>query len=385
MLSLSKHVPLFFNSLSKSEPELILERPSLTEEEAMRLLVHGFILTLFLVSSGWAQAVKPMPLAQLAAYNKPDREKVLYEGAKTEGKITWYTSLAGESYKQLAASFEAKYPGVKVESYRATRQEMSARIMAEAQAQRYIVDTLETTIPLLKFLKDNKMIQPYYFPTEAKFPDAVKDKSSVKGLYYWAIDRESHIGLGYNKNSIPAAVVPKNYEGLLRPELKDKIALAGSDTGVTVVGAMLKFKGEEYIKKLKSQNIAIHNVSGRALLDLVISGEVGVSPTIFRNHVEVSQKAGAPVAWVPMEVVPNNSGSTAVSVQAPHPHAALLLADFILGEGGQKVLQQYEYGNPTKDYGFKRWYPEQGLSTDQIEKLEEKWNKTMRDLTKKSS
>ena len=41
------------------------------------------------------------------------------QGAKTEGKITWYTSLAGGSYKELAAAFEAKYPGVKVESYRA--------------------------------------------------------------------------------------------------------------------------------------------------------------------------------------------------------------------------------------------------------------------------
>ena len=107
-------------------------------------------------------------------------------------------------------------------------------------------------------------------------------------------DRESHIGLAYNKNSIASKLAPRNYDGLLRPELKDKIAFAGSDTGVTVIGAMLKFKGEEYVKKLKSQNPAIHNVSGRALLDLVISGEVGVSPTIFRNHVEVSLKAGAP-------------------------------------------------------------------------------------------
>ena len=159
----------------------------------------------------------------------------------------------------------------------------------------------------------------------------------------------------------------------MRPELKDKIAFAGSDTGVTVIGAMLKFQGEEYVKKLKSQNPAIHNVSGRALLDMVISGEVGVSPTTFRNHVEVSLKAGAPIEWIPMDVVPSNSGSTAISAKAPHPHAALLLADFILGAGGQKVLEEYEYGNPTKDYGFKRWYPEQGLSAEQIDKLEERW------------
>jgi iron(III) transport system substrate-binding protein len=336
-----------------------------------------------LSSTASAQTGKPLSIAQLAAYNKPDREQVLYAGAKNEGKMTWYTSLAGNSYKELAAAFEAKYPGVKVEAYRATRQELGARILAESQAKRYIVDTIETTLPLLKLLRDNKLLAPYYFPTQAKYPDHVKEKGPT-GLFYWAIDRESHIGLAYNKNSIPGALVPKNYDALLRPELKDKIGFAGSDTGVTVVGAMLRTRGEEYLKKLKAQNPAVHNVSGRALLDMVISGEVGVSPTTFQNHVKTSLKAGAPIEWVPMEIVPTNSGSTAVSAQPPHPHAALLMADFILGDGGQKVLEQYDYGSPTKDYGFKRWYPEQGLTTEQYEKLDEKWTKALRDLGRKS-
>jgi iron(III) transport system substrate-binding protein len=350
----------------------------------MKLPLSALILALCLAATAAAQSAKPMPTEQLAAYNKPDREKVLYAGAKAEGKITWYTSLAGNSYKDLAAAFEARYPGVKVESYRATRQEMSARILAEAQAKRYIADTLETTIPLLKLLRDNQMLVPYYFPTQTKYPDNVKEKAP-KGLVFWAIDRESHIGLAYNKTLVPANLAPKNYQDLLRPELKDKIAFAGSDTGVTVVGALLKFKGEEFVKKLRGQSPAMHNVSGRALLDMVISGEVGASPSTFRNHVEVSLKAGAPIEWIPMDIVPTNSGSTGVLAKAPHPHAALLLADFILGEGGQKVLEQYEYGNPTKDYGFKRWYPEQGLSAEQIDKLEEKWRSTLRELTRRGS
>src|ERR687891_2800175 len=137
----------------------------------MKLFTSAVILALNFVSMGWAQTGKSMPFAQLAAYDKPDREQILYAGAKTEGKITWYTSLAGGSYKELAAAFEAKYPGVKVEAYRATRQELGARILAEAQAKRYIVDTIETTIPLLKVLKDNKLIVAYYFPTHAKYPD----------------------------------------------------------------------------------------------------------------------------------------------------------------------------------------------------------------------
>ena len=327
---------------------------------------------------------KPQTISELVTYNGKDREAMLYAGAKSEGKVTWYTSLAGNSYKDLAAAFEARYPGVKVESYRATRQEMSARITAESQAKRYIADTLETTIPLLKLLKENQMLVPYYFPTQAKYPDSVKEKAP-KGLFFWAIDRESHIGLAYNKNLVPANLAPRNYQGLLRPELKDKLAIAGSDTGVTVVGALLKFKGEEFVKKLRGQNPAMHNVSGRAILDMVISGEVGASPSTFRNHVEVSLKAGAPIEWIPMDIVPTNSGSTGVLAKAPHPHAALLLADFILGEGGQKVLEQYEYGNPTKDYGFKRWYPEQGMSAEQIDKLEEKWRSTLRELTRRGS
>jgi iron(III) transport system substrate-binding protein len=350
----------------------------------MKFFAVVFVITLTFSSIVSAQSAKPMPFAQLAAYNKPDREQVLYAGAKAEGKVTWYTSLAGASYKELAAAFEAKYPGIKVEAYRATRQEMGARILAEAQSKRYIADTIESTLPLMMLLRDNKLIAPYYFPTQAKYPDQVKEKGPSKGLFYWAIDRESHIGLAYNKNSVPSQLVPRNYEGLLRPELKDKIGFAGSDTGVTVVGAMLKFKGEEYIKKIKAQNPVVHNVSGRALLDMVISGEIGLSPTTFRNHVEVSLKAGAPIEWIPMDVVPANSGSTAVSLQPPHPHAALLLADFILGEGGQKVLEEYEYGSPTKDYGFKRWYPEQGLTTEQYEKLDERWNKLLRELGRKS-
>jgi len=346
----------------------------------MKVFFGAVLIALGVASSGWAQS--KMSLAQLAAYNKPDREKILYGGAKAEGKIMWYTSLAGGSYKELANAFETRYPGVKVEAYRGTRQELGARIMAETQANRPIVDTIETTLPLLKLLRDNKLLVPYYFPTQAKYPEHVKEKGP-KGLYFWAIDRESHIGLAYNKNPIPGHLAPKNYEGLLRPELKDKIGFAGSDTGVTVVGAMIKLRGEEYLKKLRGQNPVVHNVSGRALLDLVISGEVGVSPTTFRNHVEVSLKANAPIEWIPMDVVPSNSGSTAVSAQAPHPHAALLLADFILGEGGQKVLAEYEYGSPLKEYGFKRWYPEQGLTTEQYEKIDARWNKELRALTRK--
>ena len=54
----------------------------------MKVLVVAALLLLISISTVSAQAPKSMTMEQLAAYNKPDREKILYAGAKAEGKIT---------------------------------------------------------------------------------------------------------------------------------------------------------------------------------------------------------------------------------------------------------------------------------------------------------
>ena len=77
-----------------------------------------FILSVLLPEETFAQATKQMTISELVTYNGKDREQVLYAGAKSEGKVTWYTSLAGESYKGIVKAFEGKYPGVKLEAYR---------------------------------------------------------------------------------------------------------------------------------------------------------------------------------------------------------------------------------------------------------------------------
>ena len=106
-----------------------------------------------------AQAKKPTTLSDLVAYTGADREKILVSGAKAEGKVVWYTSLAGSSYKELAQGFEKKYPGVKVDVYRAASNELMARITAEAKARQYLVDTIETTLPLLKSLREDGLLR----------------------------------------------------------------------------------------------------------------------------------------------------------------------------------------------------------------------------------
>lgn len=321
-------------------------------------------------------------LSELVAYSGADREKILVAGAKAEGKVTWYTSLAGSSYKELAQGFEKKY-GVKVDVYRAASNDLMARITAEAKARQYLVDTIETTLPLLKSLREDGLLAVYTSPHLQKYPAHAKEKAG-NGLYYWGVNRESFIGVGYNPNAIPAGAVPKNFAGLLNPQLKGKMGMTTSDTGVRMMGAILKFKGEAFVNKLKTQDVSLHSVSGRAMADLAISGEVPISPSIFRDHAMESKLKGAPIDWVAMEGVPTNAGATSIVYQAPHPHAAVLMADFILSPEGQKILEDLQFGSPSKDFGFKRWYPEAGLTTDQYDREATKWQKALREIGRKS-
>ena len=347
----------------------------------MKVFVYTLLVALSWQLQVWAQG-KPATLAELGAYNKPDREKVLYEGAKKESKLMWYTSLTGGPNIEAPKVFEAKYPGIKMEVYRGDSDALISRILQETQAKRYIVDAIESTFPILKVMQDEKILARYFSPALAAYPDDVKEKAD-KGLVYWATDRETYIGLAYNTDVVSPSAAPKKFEDLLKPELKGKIGFATSDTGSRVIGAMLATKGPEFVQKLKAQDITLHAVSGRAILDMVISGELGASPTTFLSHSRVSISKGAPIKWVPMDVVPTNAGGVAVPANVPHPHAALLFADFLLSPEGQKFLGKFGLDSAMNKPDFKRWYAEAGMTVEQYEKESNKWEKLLREIGRK--
>ncbi|MGB7951240.1 MAG: extracellular solute-binding protein [Candidatus Binatia bacterium] len=349
-----------------------------------KITISGLALCLLILmpSEAWQQSRKPMTFAELVTYDGKDREQVLYAGAKGEGKITWYTSLAGASYKAMVSAFEAKYPGVKVEAYRVSGSDITVRMMEESKARRYVADTVETTEGNLMFMRDASLLRPYYSPYFASYPDEAKEKGE-RGLYFWAIARESYIGFAYNTKLLSKSAVPKNYEGLLHPELKGRMGMSISDPSYKVIGAIIRTRGVELVKKLKVQEIALHTIIPPALLDLIASGEVLASPAIFRNHTLNAIAKGAPVAWVPMDIVPTNVGGAAIAAQPPHPNGALLLADYLLGPEGQAILEKFEYGSAAKDLGFKRWRPDHAISTEKYEKELEGWEKLLKEISRR--
>jgi iron(III) transport system substrate-binding protein len=369
--------------------QLLIVRPTLIGPHQSKITMTFKLLalallfiTIYFPNRLFAQPRKPATVTEISTYMAPDREQVLYAGAKSEAVVNWYTSLAGDSYKALSRAFEAKYPGVRVEALRNGGSELVTRMAEETKARRPNFDALETTYDFMMVSRANNLTRPYNSPVLATYPSEAKEKADA-GLTFWTIFRESYMGFGYSKDQIAAAAVPKSFDGLLNPQLKGKLGITLNESSARMIGAMIKIKGESFVKKLKAQDIRIFTVSSAALVDLMASGELGASFHIYRNHAMVSAERGSPAAWVPMELVPTNSGCVALSAQPPHPHAAMLFVDFLLGAEARKVLEKFQYGHPTNIVPFKRWHPGFGRTVEQFEKDSDKWEKLAKEITQR--
>ena len=73
----------------------------------------------------------------------------------------------------------------------------------------------------------------------------------------------------------------RSFEDLLKPGLKGKMAITAAASSNRVVGTMAKYKGEEFINKLKNQELKLFKVASDGLLDLMIAGEMPPRPRRF--------------------------------------------------------------------------------------------------------
>jgi iron(III) transport system substrate-binding protein len=103
-------------------------------------------------------------------------------------------------------------------------------------------------------------------------------------------------------------------------------------------------KARAYFEKLKEQKIVNFGAgSARTLVDRVIAGEYAIVLNIFAHHPLISRAKGAPVNSKLLDPVASTAATMGVVKGAKHPHAALLLIDFILSREGQEILLGADY------------------------------------------
>jgi iron(III) transport system substrate-binding protein len=261
-------------------------------------------------------------------------EKVI-DAARREGKVVWYT-VAGES-AELAKGFEAKYPFVKVDVLRSTVFPLLNRILNEARSDsqpKY--DVVRQSSFAMQVLIQKGLIEPYHSSERQSFGQDAKDKSG-----YWISTDENYFVIAYNTNMVVARDAPKNWDDLLDPKWRGKIAM-DPDNHLLYGGleqSWGKEKALDYFAKLARQEIQFRR--GNTLLaQLIVAGEYPLG-FVYAHRVELLKSQGAPIDWVSsMNPIVATLGPVALAAKSQHPNAGKLLIDFLVSEETQKRLQK---------------------------------------------
>jgi len=292
---------------------------------------------LLAATSAFAQATNAT-LAEIAAYNGPDRMAKLVAGAKKEGAVNVYTSETVEDIGALGQAFEAKY-GIKLKVWRGSSEDILQRAVVEARGGRFDADAFETGATAMESLHRERLLQQVDSPAAADLaPEAIQPH------HEWIGTRYNIFVAAYNTRLVAGTDLPKSYDDLADPKWKGKLGIEADDSDW--FGAVVEALGEERGLKLFRDIVAANGVSVRKghtlLANLVVSGEVPLALSAYFYKVAQLKDRGAPIDALAIAPVVAHFEGAGVARHASHPYAAILFMEFMLTDA-QDILAKRNF------------------------------------------
>ena len=260
--------------------------------------------------------------------------------AAHEGTLTLYTTIAEKDLPTLLGPFESKH-GIKVVVWRAGTDRVLQRTMAEAAAGRADVDVIHFGTPEMEALAREEILAAIDSPAHADL-----QPGSVPAHKQWAATLLSVWVQAYNTTLLTRDELPKRYEDLLDPKWKGKLGIEAKDQDwfASVVDVMGGGEpGLQFFRNLVERNGISVRLGHTLLTNMVISGEVPLALTVYNYMPAQARKKGAPIDWFALEPAIARSNAVGVARRAPHPKAARLFYDYLLGEEAQQSFVSMDY------------------------------------------
>jgi iron(III) transport system substrate-binding protein len=299
-----------------------------------RALVKASAIALLLAAMALdAPGAAAQTLAEIAAYQGADRTARLIEGAKKEGTVSYYTSLVADDSTPVIEAFKKKY-SIDVALWRGSTEAIVQRALNESRAGRCPADAFHSGPPALEPLHREKLLYPVRSPlTATVMPQALQPHGEYVGVYL------NLFAAAYNTNLVRADEVPKSYEELRDPRWKGRLAIEADDAPwfAALANTLGEDKGIALFRDIVQTNGLSLRKGHTLLANMVAAGEVPLALTVFSYKSDQLQRAGAPIRTFYLPPVIALATSISVSRCATHPHAAVLLYDFMIGEA-QAIL-----------------------------------------------
>jgi iron(III) transport system substrate-binding protein len=266
----------------------------------------------------------------------PADEQALYEAAKDEPTLTWYTQHVQTSNDAAVAGFKKLYPELDVTVQRLAGADLTTRYSAERTAG--TVPASLVVASTTDFLNSGR--EQGWFETELDLP-ALEDWPEDFYADGAAKVNITPYFLGYNTDQIDQADAPKSWEDLLHPRFKGGKLSIGDPRNISGYLAMLYMLreefGDDYLTALKDQGLTVFASSvpgNEALASGAVSVMIPDVPIVAQPLID----KGAPIALVPVNPTTGSENQVVVSTDAPSPCAARLLMNFLMTEDGQKAF-----------------------------------------------
>ncbi len=248
------------------------------------------------------------------------------------GTITYYTVKPTELVNKVVTDFQAKYPGVRVEVYRAGSGDVIARFSAEQQAGAIKADVITLADrPFVQTLERQSLLEP------------VRSRwlSSIDPRYVYDGGRDFEtelvaIAIGYNTRLIQKP--PTRLKDLLDPAYRNKIIIPDpgySGAAFAMLATLVNTRafGWDFYRGLKQVGTLVGQ-GNPAAAQAIASGERPLAAITYGDVLSLKQR-GSPVDIVfpkdGLVVVPQPTGVLRTSHNLA---AAEAFADFCLSPEG---------------------------------------------------
>ena len=273
-------------------------------------------------------------ILSVPASPRAQSQSTLIDGAKKEGKLVWYTSMAVDTSKPLLDAFLKEHPYINAELVRLGEEQLVNRIFGEIRAGLWSFDVLSNSS--IATMIERKIVAPYLAPEREQFMDQFKDPQG-----YWTGVFVNNLVLGYNTKMLAAKDAPKDYADLLQPKWKGQMLMDATDYDWfgTLIAVWGREKTVKYMQQLAKQEPLWRRGHGLTA-QLLGAGEVPLA-WAYNFRIERMKREGAPVDWIETfdPIVVTISG-IALSAKATHPNAAKLLINFATSRKGQEMIRE---------------------------------------------
>ena len=304
---------------------------------------------------------------------KKEWERTLQE-AKKEGKIVAGIPARAELRRELEAVFGPQF-GIDMELLTARGPQNASRIASEYKAGVKYFDVFIGGSGTYESLVDDGMVEP--LPPNWILPE-VKDEKNWWGGHVWEDNVKTKRflysfvadagtgGFWYNTSAAKPEEL-RSLDDFLNPKWKGKVGFLDPRTpgsGQSIWSFLWDVKGEAYLRKLVQQDLFVSR-DQRQLADALAKGKLAIALGVSFYTLEGFLAANLPVKELPKlkEGAPSSNGSGVIGIvkNPPHPYAAKVFVNWLLGKQGQELYVKVMHQSTRRLDVDTKWLQEHGV------------------------